>query len=92
MFPLAVRRAPGSLRVAVLDGDVVAEEPRWLAAGAGDQGLGRVEFQSEGLPEERRDPGLDLLGFGLRPGESHQGIVGVPQVPEAAVAGVHRVG
>jgi hypothetical protein len=59
----------------VLDDDVVAEEPRWLAAGAGDQGLGRVEFQSEGLPEEPREPGLDLLGFGLRPGESQYVII-----------------
>jgi hypothetical protein len=63
--PVGRAAAPGSLRVAVLDDDVVAEEPRWLAAGAGDQGLGRVEFQSEGLPEEPREPGLDLLGFGL---------------------------
>jgi len=59
----------------VLDGDVIAEEPRWLAAGAGDQGLGRVEFQSEGLPEELCDLGLDLLGFGLRPGESQYVII-----------------
>jgi hypothetical protein len=61
----------------VLDGDVIAEEPRPLAAGAGDQGLGRVELQSEGLPEEYRDLGLDLLGFGPRPGESQQVIVGL---------------
>jgi hypothetical protein len=51
----------------VLDADVVAEELRWLAASAGDQGFLLVQFQSEGLPEELRQPGLDLLGFGLRP-------------------------
>jgi hypothetical protein len=54
----------------VLDGDVIAEEPRPLGAGVGDQGLARVEFQFEGLPEELRQTGLDLLGVGLRPDES----------------------
>ena len=49
------------------DADVVAEEPGPLGAGVRDEGLGLVEFQSEGLPEERGQPGLDLLGFGLRP-------------------------
>ena len=52
-FPVDRPAAPGDFRVAVLDGDVIAEEPRPLGAGVGDQGLGRVEFQSEGLPEER---------------------------------------
>jgi hypothetical protein len=59
----------------VLDGDVIAEESRPLAAGVRDQGLVLVEFQSEGLPEERRQLCLDLFGFGLRPGESQQMIV-----------------
>jgi hypothetical protein len=36
----------------VLDGDVVAEEPRRLAAGVGDQGFLLVQFQPEGFPEE----------------------------------------
>jgi hypothetical protein len=40
-------------RVAVLDGDVVAEEPRPLGAGVGDQGLALVQFQAEGLSQER---------------------------------------
>jgi hypothetical protein len=61
----------------VLDADVIAEEPRRLAAGVRDQGLFRVQFQSEGLPEELRYPGLDFLGFGLRPGESQNMIVGL---------------
>jgi hypothetical protein len=76
----------------MLDDDVIAEEPRPLGAGVGDQGLGWVEFQSEGLPEEPCELGLDLLGFGLRPGESQQMVIRIPHVPEAAVAGVHRVG
>jgi hypothetical protein len=59
----------------VLDGDVVAEEPRRLAAGVGDQGFLLVQFQPEGFPEEPRQPGLDFLGLGLRPGESQQVIV-----------------
>ena len=76
----------------MLDDDVIAEEPRPLGAGVGDQGLGWVEFQSEGLPEELGELGLDFLGFGLRPGESQQMVIRVPHIPEAAVAGVYRVG
>jgi hypothetical protein len=59
----------------VLDDDVVAEEPRRLGAGVGDQGLVLVEVQPEGLPEEPGQLGLDLLGFGLRPGETQQMVV-----------------
>ena len=55
----------------------IAEEPRGLGARVGDQGLGPVEFQSEGLPEELRQPGLDLLGFGLRPDKSQDMVVGI---------------
>jgi hypothetical protein len=51
----------------VPEGDVIAEEPSPLAAGVRDEGLVLVEFQFEGLPEELRQPGLDLFGFGLRP-------------------------
>jgi hypothetical protein len=67
--------AAGEFRVAVLDDDVIAEEPRWLGAGVGDQGLVLVQFQSEGLPEERGQPGLDVLSFGLRPGEPQQVVI-----------------
>ena len=67
--------AAGEFRVAVLDGDLVAEEPRLLGAGVGDQGLGLVQFQGEELPQERRQRGLDLLGFGLRPGKSQDVVV-----------------
>ena len=38
-LPVGRPPAAGDLRVAVLDGDVVAEEPRRLGAGVGDQGL-----------------------------------------------------
>jgi hypothetical protein len=47
----------------------------------GDEGLGVVEFQSEGLPEERGQPALDLLGFGLRPGKSQYVIISAFAVP-----------
>src|SRR5690349_24631169 len=90
-FPVDGPAAAGDSRVAVPDADVIAEEPCPLGAGVRDEGLGLVEFQSEGLPEERGQPGLDLLGFGLRPDESQYVIVGVPQVLEAPVSGVHRV-
>jgi hypothetical protein len=59
----------------VLDDDVVAEEPRRLGAGVADQGLVLAEFQPEGLPEERRQFGLDLLGFGLRPDEPQDVVI-----------------
>ena len=91
-LPVDSPLALADLRVAVLDPDVVAEEPRRLAAGVGDQGFLLAEFQPEGLPEERGQPGLDLLGFGLRPGKSQYVIIRVPYVLQAAVTGVHRVG
>src|SRR5271165_6915149 len=69
-LPVDSPLALGDLRVAVLDLDVVAEKPRRLAASVGDQGFLLVQFQPEGLPEERGQPGLDLLGFGLRPDKS----------------------
>jgi hypothetical protein len=75
----------------VLDDDVVAEEPRRLGAGVADQGLVLVQFQPEGLPEEPGQLGLDLLGFGLWPGESQDVVICVPQVPQPPESGVHRV-
>jgi hypothetical protein len=83
-LPVGLTAASGELGVAVLDPDVIAEEPRRLAAGVGDQGLLLAEFQSEGLPEELRQPGLDLLGFGFRPGESQQVIVRLCGLPDYA--------
>jgi hypothetical protein len=68
----------------VLDGDVVAEEPRALGAGVGDQGLGGVQFQPEGLPEEPRQFRLDLLGLGLGPDEPQQVVVCLCRHPDYA--------
>jgi hypothetical protein len=68
----------------VLDGDVIAEEPCSLAAGMCDQGLGRVKFQSEGLPEEQRDPGLDLLSFGLWPDKTQYVVICLCRHPDYA--------
>ena len=90
-YPVGRTAASGDPRVAVLDDDVIAEEPRRLGAGVADQGLAVVEFQSEGLPEELRQPGLDLPGFGLRPDKTQYVIICVPCVFKAAVTGVHRV-
>ena len=49
-LPVDRPAAAGDLRVAVLDGDVVAEEPRRLAAGVGDQGLGLRSVPVRGSP------------------------------------------
>jgi len=65
----------------VLDGDLIAEKPRRTGAGVGDQGLGLVQPQGEGLPQERRQFGLDLLGFGLRPDESQDVVVCLCRIP-----------
>jgi len=68
----------------VLDDDVVAEKPRRLGAGVGDQGLVRVKFQPEGLPEETGQSGLDLIGFGFRPGKSQYVVVCLCRGPDYA--------
>ena len=83
-LPVDSPLALGDFRIAVLDLDVVAEKPRRLAAGVGDQGFLLVQFQPEGLPEERGQPGLDLLGFGLRPDKSQYVVICVPYVLAAA--------
>jgi hypothetical protein len=62
---------------AVLDGDLVAEEPRRAGAGVGDQRLVLVEFQLEVLAQEPGKTVPDLLCFGLRPGEPEQDVVGL---------------
>ena len=51
--PVDRRRPAGELVVAVLDGDLVAEEPRRAGSGVGDQGFVRVEFQREFVAQER---------------------------------------
>jgi len=52
--------------VGLLNSDLVAEESRRAGLGVGDQGLGLRQFQLEVLTQEPREPGLDLLGLGLR--------------------------
>jgi len=86
---LTVLRPP--VNRVLLDGDLVAGEPRRAGAGVGDQRLAGVQLQREGLPQERGQPGLDLLGFGLRPDESQQHVIGVPAVKQPPVSGVHRI-
>jgi hypothetical protein len=65
----------------VLDGDLVAEESRRASAGVGNQGLVRVEVQGEGLSQEPLQFRLDLLGFGLRPGEPQDVVIGLCRGP-----------
>ncbi len=77
-FPVGRPAAAGDFRVAVLDTYVIAEEPCPLGAGMRGEGLGLVEFQSGGLPEEPREPGLDFLGFGPWPDKSQYVVIRVP--------------
>jgi hypothetical protein len=79
-FPVGDAVASGAFRIAVLDAYFVSEEPRRLAAGVGNQGFLLVQFQPEGFPEEVRQFFLDFLGFGLRPDESQQLVVGIPDI------------
>ena len=56
-----------------------------------DQGLVLVQFQLEVITQERREPLLDLLGFGFRSGEPEEVIVGVPDIAQPPVARVVRI-
>jgi len=73
----------------VLDGDVVAGEPRGLGAAVRDQRLGRRQFQLEVLAQELGQALFDLLGFGLRAGEPEQVIVGLCRLRDYADRLVH---
>ncbi len=75
----------------MLDGDLVAEEPRRARAGVGDQGFLPRQLQLEVIAQECREAGLDLLSLGLRPGEPEEVIVGVPDVAEPPEAGILRI-
>ncbi len=57
------------LSVAMLNSDLISEESCRAGAGMSYQGLIRVQFQGEGLPQEERQFLLDYLGFGFRPDE-----------------------
>ena len=73
------------------DGDLVAEEGRRAGPGVREQGLVLVEFQPEIITQERREPALDFLCFGFRPGEPEEGIVGIPDISQPPVARVVRI-
>jgi hypothetical protein len=66
--------------VIVCDGDVVAEEPRRVAAGVGDRRLGLGQLQVEVIAQELSEATFDFLGFGLRSGEPEQDVIGLCRV------------
>jgi hypothetical protein len=68
--------AAGELAVGVLDGDLVAEEPRRARAGVGDQRLVLVEFQLEITAQELGLALPDLLRLGFWPGEPEEVVSG----------------
>ena len=70
----------------MLDGDLVAEEPRRASAGVGDQGFIQSQFQLEIITQESGQASLDLFGLGLGPGESEQGVVRVADIAQPPVA------
>jgi len=75
----------------VLNGDVVAEEPRRACAGVGDQRLVLGQFQLEFITQERRQPLFDLLGLGLGSGEPEEVVIGVPTVSEPSVVRIMSI-
>ena len=80
-LPVDRATAPGGLAAVVLDGDLVAEESCRAGAGVGDQRLVLGQFQLEFVTQELRQPLFDLLGFGLRPGEPEQMVIGLCRGP-----------
>jgi len=62
----------GASLVPLEDPQLVAQEARRVGPGVGDQRLRVGQFQLEGVTQERRQLGLDLLRFGARPGEAKQ--------------------
>jgi hypothetical protein len=64
----------------VLDGDLVAKEPRRAGAGVGDQRLGLRQFQRELLAQELSEATFDLLSFGSWSGEPEQDVIGLCRV------------
>jgi hypothetical protein len=84
--------AAGLLRVVVLDGDLVAEEPGRACAGVGDQRFVLGEFELEFVAQELGQALFDVLGFGLRSGEPEQMVVCLCRVPGYADRGGERAG
>src|SRR5204863_5032315 len=81
----------GDLRIGMLGPYVIAEEPRRLAGGVGDQGLGLRQFQPQFGAQELPDLFLDLFGFVLGPGEAEQPVVAVAHVPQPPKVRIVRV-
>ena len=77
--------------LAVLDGDLVAEEGRCAGSGVRDQSFVLVEFELEFITQERCEAGPDLLSFGFWSGEPEEGVVGVPDIAKPPIARVVRV-
>jgi hypothetical protein len=70
----------------VLGGDLVPEVPRSPGAGVRDQRLALAEFQLEVIAQELRQLIFDGLGFGFRPGEAQEVVVGLCRGPGYAGA------
>ena len=77
--------------LSMLDGDLVAEEPRSPRSGVSDQGLLLGQFQLEIVMQEPRQAPFDLFGLGFGSGEPEQMIICVPAVPQPPVAGIARI-
>jgi hypothetical protein len=67
--------ACGELLVGMLGGDLIAEEPRRVGAGVGDQRLVLGQLQLEVISQEPAEATFDLLSFGLWSGEPEQDII-----------------
>ena len=83
--------ASGDLPVVVLDGDLVAEEPRRAGAGVGDQRLGLRQLQRELLVQEPSEATFDLLSFGSWSGEPEQDVIGVSDVTQPPILRIVRI-
>jgi hypothetical protein len=69
----------------VLDGDLVAEEPRRACPGVGDQRLFLVEFQLEIVAQELGQALPDLLCLGFWSGEPEEVVICLCRAPCYAV-------
>ncbi len=83
--------AAGLLRVVVLGRDLVTEKPCRPGAGVGDQRLLLGEFQLEFVTQELRQTAFDLLGFGLRSGESKEMVIRVANITQPPIFRIVRI-
>ena len=83
--------ASGELSVVVLDGDLVAEEPRRAGAGVGDQRLGLRQLQREFVVQELTEATFDLLSFRSWSGEPEQDVIGVADVTQPPILRIVRI-